>query len=152
VIQASKFIGKPFSDFESNLSLKSQRTTSKFGLERRVYKKEGIVYSTEEKQDNNVIDEISIAKIQDPQSHELWYGIVKTANEYPNFKFIKAVIAKNKKEISDKELTFNELIDYLRSDEDTAELSYFVDYTLNNLKYSFAVIDNSLFIVISVSK
>ncbi|MGU3377298.1 hypothetical protein [Chryseobacterium sp. M5A1_1a] len=152
VLDASKFIGKSFNDFESNLALTPQSIDSKFGLEKRVYKKNSIIYSAEEVKNNEVIDRINIVKMKDPKSHQLWYDLVESINADHNFKFTKAIIAKNNVNVSEKELSYSEMISFLRSAGNTDDLSYLIDYKLGDTYYTFAVIDNSLFITLGISE
>ncbi|MFP3600123.1 hypothetical protein, partial [Chryseobacterium sp. SIMBA_029] len=81
-------------------ALTSQNVDSKFGLEKGVYKKNSIIYSAEEVKNNEVIDRINIVKMKDPKSHQLWYDLVESINADHNFKFIKAIIAKNNVNVS----------------------------------------------------
>ncbi len=146
VKECSNYLGKNFFEFEKALKLEPQDVSSKFGLEKRMYKREDIIYSLEEVNDDDSIGEIIIAKMPEEKNNEIWYNISKDFNSDPLYKFSGVLLRIDGSDYVAKDFSYNDLISYLRKDNDPSKLTYQIKYIKSDTEYNISMMGNSLYI------
>lgn len=117
----SHFIGKTFSELETQLNIKNTGKKTSLGLEHRTYDFKTYFVLVSEHDDSKTIGDMFFLIDENKNYQELWYKIVSEMKKNENYKFIKSFVADKEDKITTEKLDYDQLISLLRSNYKTKE-------------------------------
>ncbi len=149
IIKISSYHGNSFDSFEKGLKITSYDRSSKFGFERKIYKFKQSMILMESMEDKPIISKISFLTNKGDQNQDLWYQATKKANESTEFVLVDSYLGSVKPDLYKKDISYSDLIKYLRTIKDEEKLICYVVFKKSNLYYQFNFVDNTFYLIIS---
>ncbi len=141
-IAVSDSFKQSFDFLESKTGLIPVDTDYNFGLERRSYSSANFHMIAYERDDKPGIDEFALmASTEIENNKESWFNICKMMNYNPDYEFVESLLFNDDNTLSKKNIDFKNMIEILRSANNTEEYIYFITFKRKGVFYNMNVVN-----------